>query len=251
MGQALAGCDASGIESVVEAAVDAPLAWNAVCSGGLRVLSEVAALSADRKREHLWSDCDLLRLRWFSKEEWLTAEGSVVVALAGAHAAADAGIRSAHVRALARALAGIGEGAPAEDPLLDRFIEFEPPQPVAPAPVDSGNGGGGGGGGGTFSGLRGGRSGSGAPPAAKPRFDHRVEPTWSKRAARKGGSCTVQVFVTRDGALRNLEFIDGESALQGDVRAAVEASSLTPRTKAGRRAAGRFKAVFHVDEGGL
>jgi hypothetical protein len=202
----------------------------------------MVALPVEQKREHLWTGCDLKARGWFTREEWRGADGTIVLALAGAQAAADAGISAAHVRVLARALAGIGDGAPAKDPLMDPFVELQLDLPEPRSARDQGAAGGRGGGGAGVVALA--PSPADDAPAG---FRHRVAPTWSPRARRKGGSCTVQVFVTRSGDLRDLEFLECHSALQDDVQAAVEASELRPRSKDGATAAGRFRATYEVN----
>ncbi len=165
-------------------------------------------------------------LGWFTREEWQDADGSIVVALAGAQEVARSGYPARTVRVLARALAGIGGEARPADPIEDRFLDMpllELPEPEAP--------------------VRGRRAEEDPDEAG---FRRRVEPTWSRKAEKEGGSCTVQVFVTRQGELRELGFEDCPKALQKDVEAAVEAITLRPRTKDGAKAAGRFRAIYRV-----
>jgi len=212
----------------MKAATDAPAAWMAVCTGsteGLRVLGKMVELARSQQRDHLWTGCDLGRLGWFTQEEWRTADGSIVVALAGAKHAADDGIPARKVRILARAMAGIGgEARPQREPFEDAFIT----PPELPAldryePTSRGDD----------------RDGAS--------FRKRVEPSWSGRALKEGGSCTVRVFVSKQGGLRNLAFVDCPKPLQKDVEKAVEASRLKPRLEDGRKAAGRFTATYTVD----
>lgn len=219
----------------MRAATDAPGAWMAVCTGsteGLRILGKMMELPRSQQRDHLWTGCDLGSLGWFTQEEWRTANGSIVVALAGAKHAADEGIPARKVRILARALAGIGgESRPPRETFEDALIE-----PMLLPALDR-------------------YEASGEGPAGRgdmeetegASFRKRVEPSWSGKALKEGGSCTVRVFVSKEAELRNLEFVDCPKPLQKDVEKAVEASRLKPRLKDGRKAAGRFTATYTVD----
>lgn len=234
----------------LKAATDSPAAWMAVCTEsteGLRILATMAQLPRGQQRDHLWSGCGLDTLGWFTQEEWRDADGSIVVALAGANEAAQSGISDSKVRTLARGLAGVGgaQGAPRDGSLEDRFLDV-PELPML-APYEPG-GGAGLGGGGSAEGLEyllGLGQEERTEGAAS--FHRRVEPGWSKKALKTGGRCTVKVFVSKQGALRDLQYVDCPKALQNDVKEAVEASELSPRRKEGANAPGRFTATFSVD----
>ncbi len=206
----------------LKVASDEPKAWMAVCSGGLKPLAEMVALAPDAKRDHLWARCELERLGWFTREQWNQADGPVVIPLIGGRALADAGVSDEQVGRLVRALAGVEPSRLAQR-LLGASTETIDP-------VTTG-----------FAGS--------AAPEDKADFapGGRVEPTWSKAAKRRGGSCVVQIQVSAQGTLRDLEFVECDDVLQGDVRAAIEASTLSARSKDGAPAAGRFRATYQVE----
>jgi hypothetical protein len=220
----------------------------AVCSGGLQPLIDMSAVAASEKRSLLWTACDLGRHGWMTEAQWGGADGAVVIALVGGHVLTESGVGADDVGTLVRALAGIGGSvateASARSDVGDPFIELNLDglmeadlggQPVSPATRT----GGGGAGVGTLGSVEADRAAGFTPTG-------RVEPSWSNAASRAGGSCSVQVFVTRQGTLKELKFVECDASLQDDVRAAVQASTFQARVKDGEAAAGRFRETYEV-----
>lgn len=220
-------------------AFDEPTAWMAVCAAGLEPLSELTALATDARRDHLWNRCELERLGWFSRAQWNQAEGWVVVPLLAGRALADAGIPHDQVEFLVRTLAGLPENQPilqligtsgqtGSSSLMDElFGDVGAPatgdlEAAFAEPLSAGD------------------SAAGFAP------DGRVEPAWRAAARQQGGSCEVEIHVTAKASVRDLTFIDCDTALRDDVRAAVEASTLSARRGIGGPVPGRFRATYSV-----
>jgi hypothetical protein len=263
-----------------QAVLAAPELWTAACPAGVSVVAQSVQLTPADARAWVYDQCDLGRLGWFSRAQWLGGEAQWLPLLAGAHLRAER-VPEDRIGVIVGAWLGVGPdgAAPPPEPELLPFLpalvemaEIPPEEeglglfrgapsagalddlrPFEPAQLGAADGE-------TRAdtGLYGvlGALDSGFDPITgaaglsweqRPRVVDLATPTWTRAARKVGGICIALVTVAADGQVRSTDVITCPRALQRPVLAAVGASTFAPSVIDGRAAAGMIQVEFTAE----
>lgn len=248
-----------------QAVLASPELWTAVCPAGLGVVAQAAQLAPADARSWVYDQCDLGRLGWFSRAQWLGGEAQWLPLLAGAHLRAER-VPEDRIGVIVRAWLGVGpEGAaPPPEPellpflsVLDEMAEI-PPEEESPfgagtaeglgawsgdlgaadgAPRDDGKSG--------VLGSLDGLSSAGEPSSDQmPRIVELAPPQWPPGARMARATCWAVLTVSETGAVLATDTYDCPRALRRPVVAAVSASMFAPAVVDGVAVRGVMELSF-------